>query len=110
MPTEKHQKRLARWWAVQHYHHVAAIGLRSIQDPISTCYTLGPLTFVVFDDEPTRQAYLHSLYLLAVRRHTSHHAQFVVDEHTRRLRRWCREQIALSLDRRSTVMVEASTR
>lgn len=105
--TSKHAQRLARRWAHAHWAELNSIGRDSLRDAPGSVYHLDTLTFIVFKDNATRWEYWFDLCALAERRRVKRRAQFAIDEHSRRVRRWCRQQIALSLDRRSTVMVEA---
>ena len=84
-----------------------ALGLRSLQDPARARYEIPPLTVMVFAGQAIKCRYMDDLAALAVRRREPKVAQFIVDEHTRRLRRWCREQIVLPPARRRRVMVVA---
>ena len=105
MPTENHQRRLARRWAQRHHAELTRLGWVSLTDPAGTVYTLEQLTFAVFPDKSIRWQYITALYRLGERRNVRSVPQFAIEEHTRRLRRWVREQFVQA--HRSTVMVEA---
>src|SRR5262245_35903555 len=98
MATEKHLPRLARAELTQ-------LGWASLTDPVGTFYTINQLRFCVFTDKDVRWSYITALYRLGERRKVRSVPQFATEEHTRRLRKWCREQIVLPITRRSPVMV-----
>lgn len=82
-----------------------ALGLCSLQDPARTRYEIPQFTFMVFASPVVKAHYWDVLEALAIRRRDPKVAQFIVNEHTRRLRRWCREQTVLPPARRRKVMV-----
>ena len=96
-PSPLPLEQLADYWARKNVSAIAAIAMRSMLDPVGTCYDLPPLRIVGFESGDARILYQLRLHKVAKAQRTKPIVQHAIGQHIEDLALFCREQFLTAL-------------